>query len=102
MFDLPTTTKKERKQYSNFRKNLLKMGFVMYQYSIYILPFKGYYKKDDYINKIKSIMPKNGRITVLTITEKQFKSKTVLENYNEEKLLNNYHQNVLDLDFFED
>ena len=103
MFDLPTYTKQDRKAYCKFRKGLLKLGFVMYQYSVYILPFKNYYKKDYYIKKIKSIMPKNGRITILTITEKQFKNKVVIENITEkDKMLQKYHQDVLDLDFFED
>jgi CRISPR-associated protein Cas2 len=103
MFDLPTYTKQNRKSYNKFRKELLKLGFVMYQYSIYILPFKHYYKKDNYIEKIKSIMPKHGKITILTITEKQFKNRVVLEQVAEqEKILEKYHQNVLDLDFFED
>jgi len=103
MFDLPTYTKQDKKSYTKFRKNLLELGFVMYQYSVYILPFKNYYKKDFYINKIKKIAPKNGKITILIITEKQFQNKTVIENITEEdKMLQKYHQNVLDLDFLED
>ena len=31
MFDLPTDTKKARKDYTDFRKNLLKNGFTMLQ-----------------------------------------------------------------------
>lgn len=34
-FDLPTTTPIERKVYANFRKRLIKDGFVMMQYSVY-------------------------------------------------------------------
>ncbi len=34
MFDLPTDTPKERKAYTRFRKNLLKDGFTMMQYSV--------------------------------------------------------------------
>ena len=35
-FDLPTETKKDKKNYMEFRKNLLKDGFIMFQFSIYI------------------------------------------------------------------
>ena len=35
-FDLPTETKLERKRYAQFRENLLKDGFGMFQFSIYI------------------------------------------------------------------
>ena len=103
MFDLPTYTKQDRKSYCRFRKELLDLGFVMYQYSVYILPFKNYSKKNYYIEKIKTIMPKNGKITILIITEKQFKDRIILEEITEQdKILEKYHQNVLDLDFLED
>ena len=36
MFDLPTTTKKQRKDAADFRKTLVKDGFSMLQYSVYI------------------------------------------------------------------
>lgn len=36
MFDLPTDTKAARRQYTQFRKILLKDGFTMMQYSVYI------------------------------------------------------------------
>ena len=35
MFDMPTNTKKDIK-YIKFRKNFLEMGFIMFQFSIYI------------------------------------------------------------------
>ena len=36
MFDLPTVTKKDKKEAARFRKELEKDGFTMYQYSVYI------------------------------------------------------------------
>ena len=36
MFDLPTDNKKARKDYTDFRKNLMKDGFTMVQYSVYM------------------------------------------------------------------
>ena len=35
-FDLPTDTKKERKAYADFRKKLMRDGFTMFQFSIYV------------------------------------------------------------------
>lgn len=35
MFDLPTETKREQREYRTFRKHLIENGFVMLQYSIY-------------------------------------------------------------------
>lgn len=36
LFDLPTETKKDKKAYAEFRKNLQKDGFTMFQFSIYV------------------------------------------------------------------
>ena len=36
LFDLPTDTKKDKKAYADFRKNLQKDGFTMFQFSIYV------------------------------------------------------------------
>lgn len=38
MFDLPTDTAKEQKQYRIFRKGLIANGFTMLQYSVYQRP----------------------------------------------------------------
>ncbi len=35
MFDLPVDTKKARREYTRFRKKLLRDGFMMLQYSVY-------------------------------------------------------------------
>ena len=35
-FDLPTDTKKDRKAYATFRKQLISDGFTMFQFSIYV------------------------------------------------------------------
>jgi CRISPR-associated protein Cas2 len=35
-FDLPTETKKDRKIYSRFRKDIMSYGFQMFQFSIYL------------------------------------------------------------------
>ena len=47
MFDLPSETKKEMRDYRIFRKSLLENGFVMLQYSIYYrsLPNRSALKK---------------------------------------------------------
>ena len=39
LFDLPTETKKDKKAYAEFRKNLQKDGFTMFQFSIYAVSY---------------------------------------------------------------
>ena len=36
MFDMPTETKADLKKYRDFRSKLFDLGFIMFQYSVYI------------------------------------------------------------------
>ena len=71
-FDLPTDTKKERKQASLFRKRLIKDGFTMFQFSIYLRHCASRENAQVHIKRVKSILPPLGHVAILTITDKQF------------------------------
>jgi len=72
MFDLPVVTDREKRAYREFRKFLIKNGFEMLQFSVYIrtCPNRSFAKK--FYKKIKANAPRKGDIRLLTITEKQF------------------------------
>ncbi|MDR2902628.1 MAG: CRISPR-associated endonuclease Cas2 [Lactobacillales bacterium] len=72
MFDLPVTSKKERKQATQFRKYLLDLGLEMVQFSVYVRFCGDRQKTTPYIKKIKSRIPINGKISILFFTDKQF------------------------------
>jgi CRISPR-associated protein Cas2 len=72
MFDLPTTTKQELKEYTTFRKGLLGDGFRMFQESIYIRHCPSKENADVHVRRIKNMLPPKGTITVMMITDKQF------------------------------
>jgi CRISPR-associated protein Cas2 len=72
MFDLPTKTKKERHDYAVFRKNLEKDGFVMHQYSVYCRFCASLEARDVHVKRVKSYMPSKGRLSIITITDKQY------------------------------
>lgn len=72
MFDLPTKTKKERHDYAVFRKNLERDGFVMHQYSVYIRFCASLEAKEVHVKRVKSFMPIKGRLSIITITDKQY------------------------------
>jgi len=72
LFDLPTETKKERKAYTTFRKFLLKDGFMMHQYSIYIRNCASMESAEAHIKRVEKNLPDSGRVTILTLTDKQF------------------------------
>ncbi len=71
-FDLPTETKKDRKVAALFRKNLLRDGFVMFQFSIYMRHCASKENAEVHIRRVKSILPEHGSVGVLCITDKQF------------------------------
>lgn len=71
-FDLPVETLQQRRDYTRFRKHLIKSGFMMMQESVYckILLNQTQYnsiKKSVYANR-----PESGLVQMLTVTEKQF------------------------------
>lgn len=76
-FDLPTDTKKDRKQYSVFRKHLIKDGFSMFQFSIYVRNCPSRENADVHINRVKSFLPPSGEIGIMCITDRQFSEMEV-------------------------
>lgn len=72
MFDLPVDTKEHRKEYAQFRKLLLKLGFTMLQFSVYAkhLP------SEDAATHLGHILglavPPRGQVRLLTVTDRQF------------------------------
>ena len=71
-FDLPTETKKDRKIYSKFRKDIMKDGFAMFQFSIYLRHCSSRENADVHIKRVKRILPPKGHVGIMTITDKQF------------------------------
>lgn len=71
-FDLPTNTKKERKNAAKFRKDLLRDGFTMMQYSVYIRHCASKESAEVHIKRIKKLLPPAGQVSIAQITDKQF------------------------------
>lgn len=71
-FDLPTETKKDRKNASGFRNNLLKDGFSMMQFSVYVRHCASSESADVHEKRIHRLLPPMGKVSVLRITDKQF------------------------------
>lgn len=78
-FDLPTETKKERKAYAKFRKELLKDGFSMFQFSIYIRHCSSRENKNVHVKRVRKIIPEKGTVGILSITDKQFGMMEIFE-----------------------
>jgi CRISPR-associated protein Cas2 len=71
-FDLPTETDADRKVYTRFRKELLKDGFTMFQFSIYLRHCASAENAQVHIKRVKEKLPAKGQVGILSITDKQF------------------------------
>lgn len=78
-FDLPVMTKLQRKRATKFRLLLEKDGFVMMQNSVYIRHCPSHENMDVHIRRIKTIVPDEGLVSILSITGKQYGN---IINYN--------------------
>ena len=73
-FDLPVETADDRRNYSHFRGFLLADGFVMMQKSVYSKVVLNTSAAKVVVSNVRKNVPPEGKIQVLTITEKQFQS----------------------------
>ncbi|MCI8940684.1 MAG: CRISPR-associated endonuclease Cas2 [Dorea sp.] len=78
MFDLPVETDVERRAYRTFRKNLIKEGFIMIQYSVYVrvCPNRDYARRLE--SRIQKFTPLEGNVRLLCVTEKQYTDMKLL------------------------
>lgn len=77
-FDLPTETAADRKAYQQFRKFLIKDGFMMLQESVYAKLSLNQTQTDQIVNSVKKMRPQKGLVQILPITEKQFAKMEIL------------------------
>lgn len=89
LFDLPTSTKKERRVAAVFRKKLLEDGFTMFQFSIYFRHCPSKENAQVHTKRVKSRLPRYGEVAILQITDKQFERMEIFREQKEKK-----HPNV--------
>lgn len=77
-FDLPSVTKEEKRLFSRFVKQIKRNGFYMLQESVYVKLALNKQIIDSTIDKVNKLLPPNGYVIVLPITEKQFNNMTVM------------------------
>lgn len=96
MFDLPTKSKKDKKRYHWFHKELEKEGYHRLQYSVYGKIFSSFDSANYGKKRIKEFVKKNikhGNIRILVFTDKQFAAMDIIigepsvEEKNEPKQL---------------
>lgn len=72
MFDLPVESKSQRHRAALFRKNLIKDGFVMHQFSVYIRHCASSESAAVHIKRVSDMVPSEGSVSILKVTDKQF------------------------------
>ena len=71
-FDLPVGTKKEMKAAARFRKDIMRDGFTMMQFSVYIRHCPSGENADVHLKRVNSAVPEKGQVSILRITDKQY------------------------------
>ena len=91
-FDLPTETKTEKKNYSDFRKRLVRDGFTMFQFSIYIRHCASRENTSVHTSRVKKLLPPKGHIGILSVTDKQFNEIELFQEKKQKKVTTPYQQ----------
>lgn len=71
-FDLPVETLENKRSYRQFRKFLIKKGFMMLQESVYCKIALNQTAANAIVGTVKSNKPDEGLVQMLVITEKQY------------------------------
>lgn len=71
-FDLPVGTAAERREYTRFRKGLVKDGFLMMQESVYCKLALNPTAANSIMDAVRARKPAKGLIQMLVVTERQF------------------------------
>jgi len=72
LFDLPTDSQAARRQYAQFRKALIRDGFQMMQFSVYVRHASSRENAEVHAIRVQQAIPPDGEVRVLIITDKQF------------------------------
>ena len=72
LFDLPTATKRDRKNYTSFRKELQESGFFQMQYSVYARYVSSPEKADVVHSRVIRSLPPKGEVRILRLTDNQY------------------------------
>lgn len=72
MFDLPTISKEEKREYTRFRNYLTREGFIRLQFSVYAKFLASRENSRKYFRYIQAVVPPGGYVRILMVTDKQF------------------------------
>ncbi len=83
-FDLPVGTPEERRDASNFRKDLIKDGYMMVQFSVYARPCGSADRVDTQVRRLRPKIPNQGEVRGLIISDAQWGRMIVVRSQKKE------------------
>lgn len=95
MFDLPVVTVSDKREYSRFRKYLIKSGFLMMQESIYCKLAQNSTVADSIVENVRKNKPVSGLVQAMKITEKQFSKIEYIVGENSSEVLDSDERLVI-------
>lgn len=85
LFDLPTESKTDKRNYTEFRKRMLKDGFTMFQFSAYLRHCASRENAEVHLKRIQRNLPPKGHVGVLSLTDRQFEQMTIYYGKEEQE-----------------
>jgi len=95
MFDLPVDKPEFRREYTQFRRALLKEGFSMLQFSVYAHYARSEESEETYRRKVAASLPSHGQVRLISITDRQFEKMEVYVGQKRAKVEDPPHQLML-------
>ncbi len=83
-FDLPVGTPEERRDAANFRKDLIKDGYMMVQFSVYARPCGSADRVETQVRRLRGKIPTSGEVRGLLITDAQWGRMIVVRSQRKE------------------
>ena len=80
LFDLPSATGIMRNVYTRFRKNLLRLGFEMFQKSVYLRWEDSDDAAETLKRRVMEMLPADGQVTILPLSHRTWQNARVSIN----------------------
>lgn len=86
MFDLPVDKPQLRREYAQFRKALLKVGFSMLQYSVYAHYVPSEEADQALRRNVHEALPTHGQVRLISVTDRQFEKMEIYVGKKRERV----------------
>lgn len=77
-FDLPVTSKRQRREATDFRKFLQDDGYLMIQYSLYARSCVSFARQQTHLRRLEEHLPPEGSVRALFVTRSQWERAFVM------------------------